>query len=222
MASLYCCKRRPGRSSRSLGSSRSLYASKAALNRRSGCLSMLPAAAPRLALSDLAFTSSMASNASSRFVAFRAAICISISSSASRLTPLPPPPDLPPPLPDEALPGVLASSSCFRRSSSAFLRAFSAAFSLRESAAVLPRAPCCHLRSSSASAAAAASSAFRSAASALRARPATALGFTGVTTSIRTFWCHRDWVANSPRSHSIDRPCTRLAWQEKNSPRFPS
>lgn len=176
----------------------------------------------RLALSDLAFTSSMASNASSRFVAFRAAICISISSSASRLTPLPPPPDLPPPLPDEALPGVLASSSCFRRSSSAFLRAFSAAFSLRESAAVLPRAPCCHLRSSSASAAAAASSAFRSAASALRARPATALGFTGVTTSIRTFWCHRDWVANSPRSHSIDRPCTRLAWQEKNSPRFPS
>lgn len=148
------------------------------LKRRSGCFSMAPAAAPRLALSLFSETSDMASSASSRFVALNDAICASISSRsfgpALGLAPL---------LLDgpDFLPGVLASSSSVRRASSAFFFAFSAAFSARSSALLLPLAPCCHLAASSASAAACFSAALRSAASCFRARPATALGFTATS-----------------------------------------
>lgn len=59
----------------------SLNASNAALERRSGCLSITPAAAPRLALSDLTFTSNMASIASAMLDALMAEICGSRSGS---------------------------------------------------------------------------------------------------------------------------------------------
>lgn len=171
--SWYCCSLNPLCSSLILGSSLSLYASNAALNLRSGCLSMAPAAAPLLALSLFSLTSDMASSASSRLLAEKDAMAESMPVA---------PPDLSadflgapfPLLADLAgAVGVEASSSASSRRFSSALRAASAALSAFFSAAVLPRPPAgsSHRAASAASARAAASTAFLSSLAAFLARP---------------------------------------------------